>query len=305
MTDIEYYREFAMVAATLNFSRAAEELCVSQPALSKHIAALERELGVQLLVRTPRRVELSDAGRLILPYARTMAELDGRVRAIAREQQLKKSRAVRGRRLYIASIPVMAAYDITGSIARFYRLHPDIMAATSEYEPASIPRLLAAEQFELAFLRRPLEGFGEEYEAIEFSRERVIAVLPAGHRLANRKRIELAQLKDENLLLIGEQAQLHSICRELCLQAGFTPSGSFSGLRPENIIDLVSLGMGVTILTEAFYRYYRRADTVQAEITPTAETSICLVKQRGRKLSEEAQLFWDFIDAAGSGQPST
>lgn len=290
----EYLKEFITIARLSSFSRASEELCISQSSLSKHIAALEQELDIRLFNRTSRSVELSDVGKQLLPYAAGITQMSQQLQSIAGRQALRDAQKRRCRRVCIASFPLMAAYNITGVIADFYRAHPDIAVSTSEFEPFSIPHLLESKQFELAFVR-PFRSGMNEYDSIEYCCEDVIAVLPAAHPLADCPSIRLEQLKDENLILIGEQAELHSICVDLCVQAGFTPQISFSGLRPENIIDLVSLNMGVSILARHFYDYYKKPMVVGVDITPTTSTTIQLIRRKGRKLSPAAQIFWDYI----------
>lgn len=297
----EYLREFITIARLSSFSRAAEELCISQSSLSKHIAALEQELGIRLFNRTSRSVELSDVGKRLLPHAAGIAEMSQQIQSIAYRQAIWDAHKKRCRKVGVASFPLMAAYNITGVIADFYRAYPDIAVSTSEFEPYSIPHLLDTNQFELAFVR-PFHSGMNEYEAIEYCSEDVIAVLPDTHPLAAEPVIRLEQLKDENLILIGKQAELHSICVDLCIQAGFSPQISFSGLRPENIIDLVSLNMGVSILARHFYDYYKKPSVVGVEITPTARTSIQLIRRRERRLSPEAQAFWDYIQNRKRGE---
>jgi len=290
----EHLREFITIARLSSFSRASEELCISQSSLSKHIAALEQELNVRLFYRTSRSVELSDVGKRLLPYATGIAEMSQQIQDIAYKQAIWDAHKKRHKKVAVASFPLMAAYNITGVIVGFYRAYPDIAISTSEFEPYSIPHLLDSSQFELAFVR-PFRAGMAEYESIEYCREDILAVLPADHPLAHEPSIPLEWLRDENLILIGEQAELRAICVDLCIQAGFTPQIGFSGLRPENIIDLVSLDMGVSILARHFYDYYKKSTVVGVEITPTATTTIQLIRRKGRRLSPEAQAFWDYI----------
>lgn len=290
----EYLKEFITIARLASFSRAAEELCISQSSLSKHIAALEQELNIRLLHRTSRCVELSEVGKRLLPYAARITEMSQQIQTIAYKQAIWDAHKKRCRKVCIASFPLMAAYNITGVIADFYRSHPDIAVSPSEFEPFSIPHLLETNRFELAFVR-PFRSGMSEYESIEYCSEDVIAILPAVHPLASESVIRLEQLKEESLILIGEQAELRSICVDLCIQAGFSPQISFSGLRPENIIDLVSLNMGVSLLARHFYDYYKKPMVVGVEITPTARTAIHLIRRKGHRLSPEAQAFWDYI----------
>ena len=88
--DIEYLCEFTVIAKLESFSRAAEELCISQSSLSKHILTLERELGVPLLVRNSRNVTLSPAGAQILPMAAQVYELKNKIMVAAAKQSSRQ-----------------------------------------------------------------------------------------------------------------------------------------------------------------------------------------------------------------------
>ena len=73
--DIEYFREFVILAETKNFWAASERLYIGQSSLSKHIKTLERDLGAPLFERTSRKVELTEFGKLMLPYAQSLGRL--------------------------------------------------------------------------------------------------------------------------------------------------------------------------------------------------------------------------------------
>lgn len=134
--EIEHLYEFTVIAKLESFSRAAEELCMSQSSLSKHILALERELGVPLLVRNPRSVGLSQAGAQILPLAAQVYELQKKIQ-VAADKQSSREKTL----LSIASIPVMAQYNITGVLAKFQRQHPGVTLEVMECEQRELPAL--------------------------------------------------------------------------------------------------------------------------------------------------------------------
>ena len=295
MSNIRYYEEFAALSHYLSFSRTSEELCVSQSALSKHIAALEQELRLTLFIRNSKNCALSEAGYQILPYVEKMLEAHRSIEQISREQYLKKEQARKNPQICIASCPLIGAYKIADLMARFSSLHPEIAVGTSEFEPGVIPKMLDSGDVELAFVR-PFRSGMSAYDAIEFVREDIIAVLPKSHPLSRETSIPLSALRNDPMILIGEQAELHYVCMQLCLKAGFTPASRFNGLRPDNIMALVSLNMGVALLSQNFYEYYKRENTVGVPITPTVSTSIRLIRKKGRKLSRPAQIFWDFIN---------
>lgn len=117
--EIEYLYEFTVIAKMQNFSRAAEELCMSQSSLSKHVLALERELGVPLLIRNSRNVTLSPAGAQILPLAAQASELKNKIRVVADKQSGREKTNFEHR-----------IYPCHGSI-QYYRVAGQVSAGTS------------------------------------------------------------------------------------------------------------------------------------------------------------------------------
>lgn len=288
--EMDYLCEFAEIARLGSFSLAAEAICMSQSSLSKHIMALEKELDVRLLNRTSRSVALSEAGALLLPYAEQALKLRNKIQKAAAEQS-RRDRAV----IHLASIPVMAQYDITGAIARFNKEYPDIMLSVSEYESHEILRLLESGDCDLAFTRR----LGENtpgFESIDFCRDCLVAVLPCSHPLANEKNLGLGQLVDEDFLFLDKGTSLYALCYDLCTGMGFHPKVKFTGHRPENIVDLVSQGMGIALLMKRHTDYIKNSGVRAVAVAPAVESTVSLTKLRDRRLSRPVKLFWDYID---------
>lgn len=288
---LDYLCEFSVVARLGSFSQAAEELSISQSSLSKHMLALEKELNLILLNRTSRNVVVSEAGSAILPYANQVYEINKKMSCTITEQQNRDKRQIR-----IASIPVMAQYDITGKITQFRREYPQITISIVECEQSVISHMLESGECELAFLRKSsLEQPILEY--IPFSNDLLVAVLPCSHYLSGKKAIHLDQLKSEEFLLLDNETTLYSFCRDLCIASGFTPMVSYMGHRPENIIDLVSKGMGISLLMRRHADYFKNKNVVSIDIEPTVESTVCLAKIKKHRLSPGAILFWNYIGA--------
>ena len=305
--DMDHLEEFTVLANTLSFSEAAKVLNMSQSSLSKHIRALEEELDITLFDRTSRTVTLSSAGRKVLPYAEVSVGMANKIRNLCLEQNGKSSKKASRHILNIASVPIMAAYGTTELLAVFQRFHPEITIHTSEYEPVSIPDLLDKGQCDLAFMRESPE-LVRRYDFLPFVTENIVAVLPESHPLAKEEHIRLEQLRGEKKLMISEQAYLHRICIDLCSDAGFAPDIIYTGTRPENIINMIAQGMGVTLFSERFFQFYNKPGTSCVAVTPTAVTRMGLVRNKRGKISYPARLFWDYIlvkASAGWGPKST
>jgi DNA-binding transcriptional LysR family regulator len=117
--EINYFREFVVLAQTGNFMEAAEQLYSSQSTLSKHIKNLEKELGVSLFDRTTRKVVLSKYGQILLPYAQQITELQDKYTAIL-QSSLETDRDI----LTVGSIRALAQYRITDVLVNFKQSHP-------------------------------------------------------------------------------------------------------------------------------------------------------------------------------------
>ena len=294
--EIEYLYEFTVIARLESFSRAAEELCISQSSLSKHILALERELGVPLLQRSSRNVTLSPAGAQIFPMAQKITELNNTIHTTA-AAQAERERTV----LSIGSIPVMAQYGIPGLLAGFQREIPEVTLEVSECERQELLKILENGKCELAFLRRGLEE-DDEIEYLELCRDCLVAVVSADHPLAGRAEITLPELKQEPLLLLDQRTGFHHLYTALCRGAGFVPDIAYTGYRPENILELAAQGMGVGLLMKGHVDYLYRPGIASVPISPPVETAICLARRRGRPLTRLGQRFWDFVMRTGKEQ---
>ncbi len=287
--EIEYLCEFTVIARLGSFSRAAEELCISQSSLSKHILTLERELGVPLLQRNSRNVTLSPAGAQILPLAAQMGELKNRIREIA-DKQSSRERTV----LRVASIPVMAQYNITGLLANFQRAYPGVSLEIMERERQELRELLEQNKCELAFARRGLEA-EDGLEYLELCQDNLVAVLARSHPLAERETVSLPELKDEPLLFLDQRTGFHHLYTSLCRGAGFMPNIAYTGHRPENIVELAAQNMGVALLMKRHTDYVANSDVVCLDIEPVVKSAVCLVRRKDQRCTEPARLFWEFV----------
>lgn len=289
--EIEYLREFTVIAKLESFSKAADELCISQSSLSKHMLALERDLGTPLLVRNSRNVTLSVAGAHILPLAAQIYELENKIRVVADRQSTREKDL-----LSIASIPVMAQYNITGLLAKFQRLHPDVTLEVMECEQQDIQNKLEKDECQLAFTRQGLEvGADEELKTVTVCRDNLVAVVSRSHPLAKKETLNLMDLEQENLLFLDQRTGFHHLYTSLCRGAGFVPRIAYTGHRPENIVELAAQNMGVALLMKRHTDYIANPDVVCLDIVPLVESTVSLVCRKDRPLTPLAREFWSFV----------
>ena len=183
--EINYLREFVVLAQTGNFIEAADILYSSQSTLSKHIKKIESELGVPLFDRTTRKVGISKFGQLLLPFAKQITELQDKYTAIL-QNSLETDREI----LTLGSINALAQYKITDVLVNFKKSHTqstiNVLHATSE----ELKKMLRNKKCELAFIRDTLEEVDDDLIKIPYTIDTLVAVLPATHHLTKQKTMQ-------------------------------------------------------------------------------------------------------------------
>jgi DNA-binding transcriptional LysR family regulator len=244
--ELRHLRYFRAVAEELHFGRAAERLHIAQPPLSQQIRQLERELGVTLLVRSTRKVELTPAGSAYLN--RAVAILD----AVddATEQAQRIAEGVEGR-LAIGCVG-SATYSLLPRLVRALREHLPAVEVSVRGEmlaPAQISALLAGE-IDLALLRPPVDQSGVMLETVR--RDRLLVALPEGHALALRDELSIADLRDAEFVAHAGHGRsvMNSVLTAMCADAGFVPRVRHEVEETSTLVTLVAAGLGVAIVPD-------------------------------------------------------
>jgi DNA-binding transcriptional LysR family regulator len=296
--DTERCREFVVLAQTCNYLQAADQLFISQSSLSKHIKALERELGVELFNRTTRRVQLTEHGRVFLPFARKLASTAHDAQAALADASDNERRVID-----IGSIPVMVPYGITALLNRFEREHPNVRLHIVEGEADQLKELLRKRQLDIAFIREwdgdvGLDDGDAEFATVDYADDCLAAVLPADHRLASRQSIRLGELANDEFLLLPQGTVMNALITDACAVEGFVPEVRYRGTRAENIIDLVSRGMGVSLLMRTPAAYLTRTAVCIVDLEDPIITHVKLYRLRDREPSAAAREVLDFLPLA-------
>lgn len=294
--DTERCREFVVLAQTCNYLQAADQLFISQSSLSKHIKALERELGVELFNRTTRRVQLTERGRVFLPFARKLA-------ATAHDAEVALADAADNERriIDIGTIPVMVPYGITAILHDYEREHPNVRLRIIEGEADQLKDLLRKRRLDLAFIREwdgdvRLDDGDEEFATATFTQDQLAAVLPSGHKLASRTSIRLSELANEEFLLLPQGTVMNALITDACATEGFVPEVRYRGTRAENIIDLVARGMGVSLLMRTPAAYLARTAVSIVDLENPIVTHIKLYRLRDREPSADVRSFLEYAE---------
>lgn len=234
-------RQFIAVAREEHLTRAAEALGVPQPTLSRSMARLEEDLAVPLFSRPGRAIRLTRHGRLLLDAAeRAVAALAGPVDRLAREADPARGRVA------LAFLHTLGTDAVPRLLRDFRAGHPDMrFTLVQGGADVLLARLLAGEVDICLTAPLPAEP-GVAVRALD--EQRIDLFVPAGHRLARRPGIRLAEASGEDFICMEPGYGLRIIADGLCRAAGFTPRIAFEGEEVATASGLVGAGLGVALL---------------------------------------------------------
>jgi DNA-binding transcriptional LysR family regulator len=240
--ELRHLRYFVAVAEELHFGHAASRLNTSQPSLSQQIRNLERELKVDLLLRSKRRVELTPAGERFLKEARGILAASERAAGLAREASRDESR-----KLAIGISPETDWHFLGAALRLFAEHAPSVEIVFQNLTPEAQVDALRAGHIDVGFVGLPLEAEGLVTETT--GRVRLVVALPETHPMARRKDLRLEELAKEAYVLWprhlspGSYDQLLSVFR----RAGFGPPITMEGGLPSTRTVLGMIAAGLTI----------------------------------------------------------
>lgn len=233
---------FRAVARRLSFSRAAEDLHLSQPAVSKHIRQLEAEWGVPLFQRLGNRVELTEAGRLLADYAGRVAVLTEDVRRVIGELEGLQRGALR---LGASSTPGL--YLLPDVLARFQAQFPRVEASLAITNSADVARRVLAGEFDLGFVGSPADGPG--LQSRPFVDDEIVLVAPPRHALLGRRTFTREMLAGETLIVREAGSGTRQAVEVHLARLGMAPGRVVEMVGVEATKRAVAAGLGVAFIS--------------------------------------------------------
>jgi DNA-binding transcriptional LysR family regulator len=236
LVDLTQLRYFQVVANHQHISRAAEELRVAQPALSRSIARLESELGVPLFDRRGRRVALNRFGAAFLARAgNALDEL---------EQGRRELHDAAGLARGSVAVAAETLRMVTDLVAGYLGEHPEVNFRLRQTAPPAMAAQLLAGEVDLCLGSQLLPGTG----SVELLTEEVLLAVPPGHRLAGRDRVRIAELAGEPFVATRPGYWQRDLADQLFQRSGISPAVACEGDEPYAIRGLISAGVGVGLL---------------------------------------------------------
>ena len=278
--ELRHLRYFVAVAEDLNFTRAAKRLDITQPSLSSQIRQLEKEMGMPLLRRETRGVELTDAGKLMLEEAR----------AILRDVERAKigvARRARGEtgKINIGSAGGTYFHPLMPAIIREFKMgYPDVVLAPEESNTSLLLARLRAGAIDVAFVRPPFSDMdGLKFEMLV--REPILMVLPEEHPLALSKSAPLSALAQELIILFPRAINpaVYDAILAAFVRAGFTPRLGQEAPQVASAIPMVAVGFGVTLVPESMRHVHPDGVVFVPVEGPALAAEICLAYRKTQR----------------------
>lgn len=239
--DLHTLEQFIALARTKNFTRAAEELNASQPALSRAIQKLEDQLGRPLFDRKPREVVLTDMGELFLERAKEILHL-------VEDTFSELSEAGRRGRIRLGAIPTIAPYFLPKLLSTFAAAHPDIAVLVQEDTTESLIRRCSHGELDLAIVALPIIAKHLELEPL--FEEELLLVLPVGHCLSERADIRIEEVDSYPFVMLNEAHCLSENISSFCRRRAVQPVTVERTSQLTTVQELVALDHGLSMVPE-------------------------------------------------------
>ena len=240
LKDLKY---LVALADTGHFGKAAERTFVSQPTLSAQLKKLEEYLGVKLIERQPKNVQLTDVGKQVVVRARRLLDEGEEIVALARNN----TDPFAGK-LKMALIPTIGPYLLPRAMPRLRKALPNLSLMLYEYQTEQLLKRLRDGEIDLGIMALPAGQEGIEARALY--EEDFTVALPIDHPLAAKSTIRVQDLKGHTLLLLEDGHCLRDQALEVCSRVDVREAEDFRATSLETLRQMVIFGLGITLLPE-------------------------------------------------------
>ncbi|MFE9173189.1 LysR family transcriptional regulator [Streptomyces kebangsaanensis] len=254
--EIRRLRYFLAVAQEANFTRAAELMHISQPGISAQIRRLESDLGATLIDRSGRGAALTTAGEVVFDHAKSvLAAMESLRHAVDEMNGLVRGRLVVG---MVTACTVTPLFD---ALSGFHRAHPGVGISLVEDDSGKLVEYVREGTVDLALIgaaHRP----PEDLDGWQIISEPIVAAVPAGHPLAERDGVTLAELNTHPIICLPEGTGIRAVLDQVSAARGLTPTIALQASAPGAVVGLAERGLGVAVLSESMIAEHEGLRTV-------------------------------------------
>ncbi len=276
---LKQLRAFAAVSHEGSFTRGAERLFLTQSALSALIRNLESELGVRLLDRTTRKLELTDAGHELLgSVERLLNDIEHMT------TNLQDVAAMRRGKVRLGATPLLAATLLPQVLASFAQAYPGVVVRVVDAPATVLVEKLRAG--ELEFILATVERIENEMEAVNILSDQLVVVCAPDHALASRKSISWSAVRKEPLLMLAKGSGLRALADQSFEKSGDPPPAVQEVTHVVTAMAMAAAGLGVAIVPAYAQNALGGSKVVAVKLTqPAVIRQVSLVHMKQRSLS--------------------
>ncbi|MFD2209676.1 LysR family transcriptional regulator [Virgibacillus halophilus] len=278
---------FKTVAELQHMTRAAEQLSISQPALSRSMSRLEEELGVPLFERKGRTILLNRYGELFLKRVYRMLE-----EFVEGKQEIRDLIDPESGEVSLGFLHTLGTEKIPELIGAFRAAYPRLSFQFTQNNSYALIQQMEAGAFDLCLTTPIASSMKINWQRLW--REELFVIVPLGHPLANRKHITLDEIAGEDFIAIKEGNSLRQMTDYFCQEAGMRPKILFEGEEIHTLAGLVGAGLGVSLIPDVKGLDFHKITRLQVT-RPMCERSLGMAWIEGRYLSPAAERFKDFV----------
>lgn len=256
---LKQLKAFLVLARTLNYANAADELCLSQSALSLSIKTLEEELGGKLFKRNTRRVGITPEGQSLIPYAKKLlANWEDMEKDV--KQRFKLHRGT----LNIASMPFATHSVLPAVMHNFSKQHPNISFSIHDVTNENIIEKVQEGIFEIGVCYEPTHSEQLTFQLL--FKEDFVALVPKDHALAKRKSVSMAELCSYPFVTLQKPSIIRHVIEQNCLENNLVLDLKVECHQISSLSHFVAYGMGVTAIPRHFHKFIDKEHNVLLEI---------------------------------------
>ncbi|KZZ85116.1 LysR family transcriptional regulator [Bacillus sp. SJS] len=287
--ELRQLKYFVEAVRQKNFTRAAEKMLVSQPALSKMIKSLEDELGVPLIIHNYKGLELTDAGHSVYRHAVQMIGIEEDILSSVIDVKGLSSGTIK-----IGIPPIIGSLFFPKVLAAFHSAHPNIKIHITEFGAKKVVESVLAGEIEMGVAVLPVDD--ESFRTYPIVDEEMVLLVNESHPLASSSEVELSQLSSENFIFYSEDFALYELMREYCINAGFEPNILFQSSQWDFMSEMAAAGIGVTILPQSICTRITSSQIRKIPIqNPAIPWRLAIIIAKDKYTTFAGRAFIDFI----------
>lgn len=289
--DIQQLKYFVEIARQQSYTRAAEQLFVTQPMLTRCIKMLEAEFNVKLIERSSKYFRLTDAGRALYQYS---------VHLLQRYQDLYRAvedvKVVRSGEVRISSPGVLLDMYFPPLLTNFRRENPGISISIIEEGSTLSAQSVLNGEVDLGLVMLPVSNMCD-FEIIPVIRDEVRLLVRKDHPFAAKEEVQFSELQGVDVITYSYTATLHDSFISQCSEHGFKPNIVYKSLMPIFTVEMVSMGSCIGVLPYPMIRRYQSDDLTSVRLHPQFPWQIAMILKKDRYRSFATQRLANFITA--------